>query len=220
MRFVAAGLFAEGSSDHRALQPILRRLLEHSCLLHSDETVEIPNIVTLRTPQASRARPRERRIRDAAEGALGVIQVLFVHTDGNGDAAAALSERVDPARRLVVELGELAPVVVPVVPARESEAWLLADGDCLREVFGSRRTDSELGIPSRPRDVERIPDPKRVLEQALSVARPNRSPRDRAIGYFDLIGERIPLSTLREVPSFASLEEDLVRALRELRVIH
>lgn len=213
MRYLGLALFAEGPSDHRFLRPLLRRLCERLCVREAQQTVEIGEVVELHSPADMRGESREERICRAAERAAGAWHVLFIHTDAAGDPTIAREERVLPATeclrdRLAHEHG-----CVAVIPVRETEAWLLADPAGLLEAFGV----SDFGQtvpPTTPSRVESVGDPKRKLEQVFREC----VNRGRVGSYFDLLGERISLQALGEVPAFQELVRELSATLRTLHI--
>ena len=81
MRYLGLALFAEGSTDHRFLSPILSRLTEDLCLQHSHDVVEIGAILELHSPPKFWERDRATRIAEAAREARGAFNILFIHTD-------------------------------------------------------------------------------------------------------------------------------------------
>ncbi len=59
--------------------------------------------------------------------------------------------------------------VIPLVPIKMTEAWLLLDEQEIRTVAGRPSGSQSLGLPSAG-DVESVTDPKAVLEAALDRA--------------------------------------------------
>jgi hypothetical protein len=218
VRYLGLALFAEGSTDHRFLSPILRRVTEELCLRHSQEVVEIGGILELHSPPKFRERDRATRIAEAASEARGAFNILFIHTDGAGDPERARRERIDPAAQRIIEAGAGRwECPVAVVPVRETEAWTLVDGDALRAAFGTVLNDEGLGIPSRCREVESISDPKQALEQVFThVIGSGRRRKRKAAAFMDAIGERVQLTLLRQVPAFQRFERELGAALTRL----
>jgi hypothetical protein len=91
----------------------------------------------------------------------------------------------------------------------------MEDGNALREVFGTSLRDHELGVPQLPRQVEQIADPKHTLSAAWQAVR--RHTRRGEVGRkLEALGERVSLDTLRAVPSFRALEEEVVDRLSNL----
>ena len=111
------------------------------------------------------------------------------------------------SRPLVPGLLAENPPVIPLVPVRETEAWLLAD----RAVWAGLRGSDTSGLPARPRDVEKIGDPKPVLD----VVRPRGGRRLRA-DYFDYIGQNVDLDVLAQIPAYADWVGETEEALKGL----
>lgn len=220
MRYLGLALYAEGPTDYYFLKPLLRRVCEELCASRSDERLEIGDVLELDDPIDLRDQSREYRIAAAARAARSAWHILFIHADGAGQTDRARNEQVAPAmQRLAAELGS-GYSSVAVIPIRETEAWLLADGNALRQAFGTSLDNNELGIPISPRDVERIADPKQVLDAACTTATQRRRSRQKkSSAYFELIGERVSLPELRRVPAFQAMHEELIAALQQLRYI-
>jgi len=215
LRYVGLALFAEGATDHRFLDVLIRRVVAGLCVRHRTPT-ELSDVQRLEPP---RGVDRAERIAQGAQAVQGAFHILFVHTDAGGDRQRACDERVEPGRRLLHErLGASQREVVGVVPVRELEAWALADPDALRRVLSSTKADDELGLPPRPRLLEHVPDPKALLADVVAQARSGRRGRRRrsASVFLDRLAEEVELDRLRELPSFAGFEAKTERALRNL----
>ena len=219
MHYLGLALFAEGATDHRFLRPLLYRLCDELCL-GSRTPVEVSEVLELHTPVGLKDQPRSERIAGAAASASDAWRVLFVHADADGDDAAARAERVEPALMAVRNRLGNGRQGVAVVPVRSTDAWALADADALRRVFGTTLTNVELGVPSLPREVERLADPKSTLARSFYATRPPRSrARSGVAPYIDLLGGEIAIQALRQLGAFRRLEADLSAALRELQIL-
>ena len=219
MQYLSLALYAEGPTDYRFLSPVLRRLCEELCAVEARRAVEISEVLGLDHPDACKDAPREQRILAAGRKAMGSWRLLFVHTDGEGDADKARRERVSPALALLQQQLPRAGRGVGVVPVRETEAWMLADGDALREVFGSTLDDAALGVPPASA-VEREHEPKRVLKHCFDRARPGaRKRRLSELDHLARLGDEVALDALRRLPSFRVLEDEVRTVLLELKVI-
>lgn len=84
--------------------------------------------------------------------------LIFVHRD---------AERLPLATRRA-EVPRI-DCVVPVIPVRMTEAWLLIDAEALRIASGNPNGRTAIELP-RTRDIERLPDPKKDLERLLMDA--------------------------------------------------
>ena len=194
-RYLTATLFCEGREDARFLEHVLTRQLAALGLEQSG--FYVGDVVT----QRCRSIEESSRVAEAALAASRDFQLVFVHHDWNERGkVGALHHRVGGALSADSRL-------VGVVPVRETEAWPLADPAAFPKVSG----DAIEILPTRPRDVEAVPDPKRLLEKALG-----RQYDERVA---DWIGERIDLSRLAEVPAYGVLLHDLTTALKELHFL-
>lgn len=215
-RWLGLALYAEGSADHRFLDELLRRAVEHA-LLSGGHAVELSAMQRLVVPENLQGRAE--RIGGGAEQIQGAFHVLFVHADAGGDADRARVERVQPGveeMRRRCAPGERRGVAV--VPVRETEAWALADTERLCEVLGTTKTAQELGLPRSPADLEAVLDPKSLFEQVVRTARPGRRSRrrPRAATFLDLLGERTRVDQVARLPAFRAMLEELGEALHEL----
>jgi len=220
MSYLGLALFAEGATDHAFLRPLLRRLSEELCAQYAERPVEVSEVLELRSPD--RLRDRSKQIFEAAREAIGAWNILFVHADGAGDPEAARVNSIEPGcSRIAQELTEQKGETVAVVPVRETEAWTLADGDTLRSVFGTTKSDTAIGLPLRPQEVEKVLDPKRSLDNAYAAAVGGRRGRRRGRASFLLsaIGEQVRLNVLGMLPAFERLRIELKEALEELQYI-
>ena len=87
----------------------------------------------------------------------------------------------------------------------------------INQFFGINLTNQQLGIPSKAPEVEKLIDPKQVLELALTKAVGSR--RGKAAAFLEIISEKIELACLREVPAFNRFENELKNALASLGIL-
>ena len=220
MQMLQPALFAEGSSDHRFLKPLIFRFCESLCMT-SHSPVEVAAVLELQPLAGDSGKPRASKIANAAFEAREAWNILFIHADADTSGQRARSERIQPAidevrRRLT----SVRHQTVAVVPVRETEAWAICDGDALRLSFGVTLNDQQLGVPRRAQDVETIADPKATLEASFVATRPGtRNARRGAAPYLGLIGEEIALSRLQQVPAFAAFQRELEAALVALELL-
>lgn len=184
------------------------------------QRVDISAVLALDDKPDMRNALRAERIADAARQAVGSWNVLFVHSDGKGDPESAVRERIAPALARLRDAGMPHAEGVAVVPVRETEAWLLTDGDVLRSVFGVSLDDEALGLPSSATTVVSISDPKLRLALAFVATRPSgKRARAGPAASFNALGEQVSLERLRAVPSFRALEVELIGALERLHIL-
>lgn len=134
--------------------PILNWLLvQHAAVAFAPQWADLRRL--LRPPRDLR-----QRVIRAVE--LYPCDLLFVHRDAERAPRAA---RVAEIRAVL----EPTPPAVCVVPVRMQEAWLLFDEAAVREAAGKPTGRISLRLPPLRR-AEAVPDPKRVLHQALIAA--------------------------------------------------
>jgi hypothetical protein len=212
-------LFAEGPSDYAFLQPLLGRLAQDLCNRPDSEEIDVVSPLALTNPAELTRGRRVKRVCAAAQAAAGQIDVLFIHADGDGNAARAEAKSIAPAVAAIA--GELPRVrSAPVVPVREMEAWCLADGEALCEALHTRLAAKVLELPEAAPLIEKVQDPKARLAKAVIAALGERRAKkvDTSALLRDL-GELVSLEALRDVPSFRRCEIGLDRALVELGFI-
>lgn len=137
--------------------------------------------------------------------------VLMAHRDAEREPREA---RISEIR---TSCNGVAMPVVCVVPVRMSEAWLLFDESAIRQAAGNPTGRASLSLP-RSAELERLPDPKQVLHEALVTASGLSGRRRKS---FDTsaalrrLGECIAdFSPLRALPAFAALEREVVEMLK------
>ena len=200
-------LVADGPSDQVLLRPLAWLLRQH---VPADLSIQ-PQWGDLRP---LRERPRGLRARIAAAIDLYPCDLLFVHRDAERqDPASRYDEISQAAEAVEVDL----PPVVPVVPVRMTEAWLLFDELAVRRAAGNPNGSDPLSVPVR--DPQELADPKDFLHDALRTAsglsgrrRHKFNVRDAVHRVAEYVQDFAPL---RELSAFRRLEEDLAGALRQ-----
>jgi hypothetical protein len=216
-RWLGLALYAEGPSDHRFLDELLRRTVEH-LLLDAGHAVELSAVQRLPAVAPSSS-VRAERIAAGAARIQGAFHVLFVHADGAGDPVRAKRERVQPGIEAMHELlGPKGRCAVAVVPVRETEAWALADSACVRRVLGTTRSAEEIGLPETADAIEGLADPKATFAAVARAARGGRRGRRKPApaSFLDLIGQQANVSELTRLGAFDEMLRELDRALLEL----
>lgn len=208
MRELRYTLLIDGPSD-QALQPLLKWLLEQNgvqCAIQGAwaDLRRLPH-----PPKGLSS-----RIEKAVE--LYPCDVLFVHRDAEGETRQKRMDEVCEALKEIEASIEIP--VVPVVPVRMQEAWLLFDEAAIREAASNPNGSVRLNLP-RITDLERRPDPKEELHELLRIAcelhgrklkRFDASISKAAQRVTDCINDFNPL---RELPAFVALEEELHRII-------
>jgi hypothetical protein len=193
-------LVADGTSD-RVLLPILTWSLNQQQV----------------TPVVSRwvdfgRIPHQESTEDRCKAALELYpcDVLFVHRDAEAQPSHFRRQEIANALRWTLVRH------IPVIPVRMTEAWLLADEQAIRSAAGNPNGRENLYLPDIRR-LEDLPDPKRVLHNALTAAG-GRNARRRSFSVGERV-HRIPTyiddySCLNVLPAFQTLQLD-IRSLIE-----
>lgn len=156
---VASALFiGEGTSDRPLADVVVDLLL--------DRDIEI----RITAPDLALALPRVGHATDSKIAAgmrlfEGVPDLLVVHRDADAAGPAARRQEVVDA----ASVQAFGVPLVPIVPIRATEAWLLFDEAAIRQVAGKPGGRDSLDI-RRPHHVEDEPKPKDVLRAALAAA--------------------------------------------------
>lgn len=203
MIYVRTGLYAEGPSDYRFLMPLIDRLLQELAPTALPSLPEIADTIAIDAP-APTPQHRAERIESAVLDHWGDCTVFVIHGDGNGDHVRALNERVLPGITRVLSRHADA-AIVPCIPVREVEAWMLCDPDVFRQLLGQS--------PTLPENPELLAEPKKVLARIF-----DELGADPGVlrSYQRFFGANVSLGALRVLASFRAFEQGLQGALRML----
>lgn len=202
-------LLADGSSD----EPLATHL-EAMCG-RAGRTVEItvPDLARLPEPPGLSVADRLRAVLriDSA------FSVLFIHRDAERQPPSLREKEIERA----LEAAGCTTPCVRIVPVTMTEAWLLLDEPGLRQVAGNPNGRTPLGLPAA-KDVERIPDPKGALKEALLCAAnvsgrrrkrfEQRFPEHRR----QLLDRLDPAGAVATLPAWRRLEEEIATAMAAL----
>ena len=155
-------LLPEGTSD-RALLPILTWILgEHV----SKSTSVRPAFVDAgRLPRGATKTPCD-RLRSAVD--VYPCHILFIHRDADNSSWDDRKSEIERWNEEAAPLNDDV-TVVPVIPIRTTEAWLLIDEVAIRRAAGNPNGTVELNLP-KTHELEGVADPKQLLFDALAIA--------------------------------------------------
>ncbi len=220
MKQLVLALYAEGSTDERFLPRIIQRTAEH---LLAGYGVEILDPFMINGDIHSRATIQEQLV--AAARKTHGYHILIVHQDADApDQDRALQERIQPGLDIVrQESDHHQQNIVPLIPVRMVEAWMLADPVALCQAIPGCSAPDKLDLPKKPERVERISDPKAELKRIASIYQARRR-RSRWITYRAKIQERladeIAIERLKRVPAYQTFEQKFSQVLRELHFLN
>lgn len=152
-----SGIFVgEGSSDAPLADIVELLFLREGVLV----TLSRPDFAALQVPKDVRSRVR------AGLKLVGTdVDLIVVHRDADN---AGVDLRESEIIRAVSALDTRA-ALVPVIPVRMTEAWLLLDEPAIRQVAGNPNGRAALTLPKADA-VERVADPKTVLHDCILTA--------------------------------------------------
>jgi hypothetical protein len=158
------------------------------------------------------------RILKVGNRALGYSFVVF-HLDADAPTTRqAYEQRFLPGFEQLLHQDDdmVNKHIVPVIPVRMSEAWMLVDFDAFQYVVGTRKSADDLDFPPRPHQVEAIGNPKGVFEAALRNARPGRRRNVAPDDIYKPLADQLRLERLRSVPAYQEFQHNLEETLIEL----
>lgn len=146
-----------------------------------------------------------------------LLEIVFVHRDAEGQPP----ERRFHEIKVGVTGAGLSCPVVPVVPVRMTEAWLLLDEAAIRRVAAKPNGTAPLDLPTW-QEAERLADPKRCLQEVLLAASETTGRRrkqfERDFGrHRALLLERLdPGGIVATLTAWKRLEADVAEAVAVL----
>ncbi len=159
-------------------------------------------------------KPRPEGLRARIERTLDLYpsDLLFVHRDAEKESAEKRFEEILQACSAIIGIS----ISVPVVPVRMSEAWLLCDELAIRKAAGNPNGDQPLNLP-RLSELEKLPDPKNTLQNALRCAsgltgRRLKGFKPHARLFANYLTD---FASLRGLSAFQRLESDLQKVLKD-----
>jgi hypothetical protein len=218
---IFVGLYREGTTDRRFFKSVIQRTFQ-AVSFECKKEVNIMDVVDIEVTKAPSFVDDVVAASHKGTHDFG-ISVLCIHTDADKQTDTyAFNNKINPAlRRIETEPDEICKIIVPIVPVRMTEAWMLADKDLLKSRIGTKKSDRELGFDKQP---EQIMDPKKVINDAIRTAYQERSRRHRndsdISALYHQIGESVSLDVLRQLPSFRKFEDHVRNAFRELKYLN
>lgn len=209
------GFATEGTTDVRFLESIIQRTFEAEAFGYPGQIEVFPvqyiekkggYFIDVVTNYAKQAEQRG-------------ITVLCIHCDADDKTDTNIFNcKIDPSFNAVMDMQEnnICKILVAIVPVRMTEAWMLSNTELLKDEIGTNKSDKDIGIDKSP---ESYSNPKETIENAIRIARQGltkRRRRDLTIGeLYSPIGQKISLSDLNKLPSYAKFRDAVKAALAE-----
>jgi hypothetical protein len=151
------------------------------------------------------------RLRKAAEAYEP--DILICHRDAENMTHASRVLEINTAKAT----SNISISVVPAVPVRMTESWLLTNEYAIRSASNNKNGDVPLPLPKYS-EIENLSDPKTVLFDALKKA---SSLNGRRLQKFDVYRARsrvasltTDFSMLQKLNSFIKFEAELINAIK------
>lgn len=206
---VRTGLFvAEGTSDLPLAGIVESLFLERGVSLR----VSRPDFALL--PKKVR-KDVASRVRAGIELIGKTPDVIIVHRDADNCGPGKRRDEIKDGVGAIALDSE----VIPVVPVRMTEAWLLLDESAIRVVAGNPKGRIDLRLP-RVNEVESRADPKSLLAECLIRAadvtgRRRRTVDERFSNHRRQLFERLdPTGPVSQLPSWQALLTDIDEVAR------
>lgn len=217
----------EGSTDSRFLGNIIKREIISIIINECSKELEVEDIIILSTSKIGKT--FDEYFVDAVKDALNSgACLLIVHTDSDKDSyEERIAHKFVPAMEALrksedSDIRDYEQYIVPIIPIRMIEAWMLANKSIFKEEVGTTIPDFDLGITGDP---ERMSDPKHKINNALKIAK-ERSHRNRRLNIDDIselytpLSNKIPFDDLHRLNSYNKFADNLRKALRALGYLH
>ncbi len=217
MSTLSLALYCEGPTDQHFLPMIIQRTAQDVLCQYATNTVEALPVQVVKAAKQEQGRD----ILEASSKAFG-YHILIVHKDADSRSYEETKiQCFEPGRVLVSDACE--PVcknLVPVIPVRETEAWMIADRETLRDVLEIRERLQNLGLHGKAKLVENISDPKVTFNTVVAIAEAERG--NRRISrpeLYEALAQEIRLERLKQVRAYQYFVSDLIKAFEEIRII-
>lgn len=222
---IAIGLNAEGVTDYRFLKDIIYRTFSRIIACECDIDIEILDIFDITVPK-NKTTFKEAALNATLKGTSEYgVSVMCIHADAdNHPIDYILENKFSPLWEAIKlhPVQNCCKIIVPVIPIKMTEAWMMADKDLLKKAINAKdMKDEELGLNKKP---ETYRDPKEAINKAISIAA-NQNQRKRirnlSIGpLYEEMGGLIAIEALEELPSYLAFANAVREALRKLNYLH
>ena len=160
----------------------------------------------------------DRRIEIATE--LFPCDILFVHRDAEHFSIEKREAEIKEGWQKTSS--KQSGKIIPVIPVRMTEAWLLIDSEAIKTAAGNRNFRGDLVLP-KVSQLENEPDPKALLFNLIRYASGLKGRRLDKLSVHSarhILAERIQdFSPLRKLSSFQYFERIVRTTLKEMDVL-
>ncbi|SFF14100.1 DUF4276 family protein [Thermoflexibacter ruber] len=221
-RQLFAGLFTEGTTDVRFLEPIVEKTLaEIAFECKGNIEIEVKTIEIVKTNLNFVEQVQEASKKGIED--FGIM-LLCVHTDADDITDRQVRQsKIQPAKEFLSCLDEnrFCKIVAAIIPIQMTEAWMLADTTLLKEQIGTTQSDAELGLHRNPEEVN---NPKNLIREIIRATQADRKQRQRGreldiSDLYQIIGQSLELSSLERLSSYQNFKQEVREALITLNFL-
>lgn len=219
MRQLFVGLVAEGTTDIRFLKNVIHKSIQEL----SWECSPMVDVSDVWEIVGARGDSFVEKMLDASKKAQH-ISLLCIHADADDKSAEdVLTNKFIPFYKELNKLSdsECCKAVVPTIPIRMIESWMLANKQLLKQLIDAvGKSDVELGIERPP---ESYANPKETIEEAIRISLAGKVKRRRdqvrISDLYEILGNELSLEYLRKIPSFKQFEYNVKQTLKALNFL-
>jgi hypothetical protein len=213
---LSLALYCEGNTDKHFLPKIIERAAEKVILSRTANYVDVLPVTVMDVAKQVRGED----ILEAAMLAYG-YDALIVHKDAdNRTYEETRIQCFEPGCTLVQESGkEVCKDLVPIIPVREVEAWMIADPDVLYKLLEIKERLQNLRLAKRAVLVESDADPKATLNRVIAMAESERRRKIIRAPFYESLALEVRLERLDQVPAYRKFLAELSATLVNLSII-
>ncbi len=222
MQQIFIGLMTEGTTDWRFLENIVIRTFTEVSL-ECKNMIDVNNIFLIKDLEEQKFVDKVLEASKKGYQEFG-ITVLCVQADADKKTLnETYKYKIEPAKKALKEQDkeEYCKILVAIVPIQETESWMLADKELLKNQIGTTKRDTELGIH---RNAEQTANPKEIIQEAIRIARKDATKRRRKeltiSELYQPIGEAIDLEQLESFESYQDFKNNVREAYKELGLLY
>lgn len=218
MHVLMLGLYAEGRTDERFLPIIIQRATEHILMQYDRPNIEANEPEIIKINKDRHHMSKAECIRSAARKARG-YHALIVHSDADDlTYQQAYNERFKPGYDQIQTSEEyLCKDLIPLIPVRMVEAWMLADPEALQKTLDTHVNFDYL----KAKNVGSYTNPKDTIDWLIRANYPGYPKLWTRIKgeLYAKLAPVIKLESLQQVPAYKRFEIELSRTLKSLNLI-
>ncbi len=202
MSVLSVAFYGEGAgSEYVFLKQIVQRTLE-DLLPHIEILIQDIRLIEAAT--------QTDKLIAAAQKAKGYGLLVF-HLDGDSrNWEAAYRRRFQPGIEAVQATSAAIQDVVPIIPVKMTEAWMLVDFEAFKRVTYTREDNN---FPARPHQVEAVDNPKAIINAAVAQATQGRRRRIPITDVYLPLADQLDMTRLARVPAYQRFQQHLADAL-------